>query len=141
MLRITDDISLAESEIEETFIQASGPGGQKVNKTASAVQLRFDAARSSLLDDAQRTRLRRLAGRRMTAEGVLVIKARRYRSQERNREDARARLVTLIRKALVPPPPRRKTRQPAAAKAARLLQKRRRGLLKRARGAVDRGEA
>lgn len=140
MLRINDDICLSESEIEETFIQASGPGGQKVNKTASAVQLRFDAVQSPVLDDAQRKRLRLFAGRRMTAGGVLVIKARRYRSQERNREDARARLVALIQKALVPATPRRKTKPPAAVKAVRLRHKRRRGLLKRGRDGVARDE-
>lgn len=140
MLRITDSLSLPDGEIEETFIQASGPGGQKVNKTASAVQLRFDVGRSTSLDDAVRRRLIKLAGRRMTADGVLVIKAQRFRSQERNREDARSRLVALIIKALAPPRPRKATKPSGAAKAERREQKRRRGALKRLRGAPSKIE-
>ena len=140
MLRINETLSLPDSEIEETFIQASGPGGQKVNKTASAVQLRFDVARSTSLDDAVRQRLIKLAGRRMTSGGVLVIKARRFRSQERNREDARSRLVDLVRKALAPPRRRKATKPSAAAKAQRLERKRRRGTLKRLRGASPKTE-
>ncbi len=140
MLRITESLAIPDSEIEETFIQASGPGGQKVNKTASAVQLRFDVGRSASLEDAVRQRLIKLAGRRVTSDGVLVIKAQRFRSQERNREDARSRLASLILKALAPPRPRKATKPSAATKAERLEKKRRRGALKRLRGAPSNTE-
>ncbi len=140
MLRITESLAIPDSEIEETFIQASGPGGQKVNKTASAVQLRFDVGRSASLEDAVRQRLIKLAGRRVTSDGVLVIKAQRFRSQERNREDARSRLASLILKALAPPRPRKATKPSATSKAERLEQKRRRGALKRLRGAPSNTE-
>ena len=137
MIRITSDIAIDEREIEWQFIRASGPGGQNVNKVASAVKLRFDAAASPALGAALRTRLARLAGRRMTADGVLVIDARRYRSQERNREDAIARLVALIRKAAEPPRPRRKTKPTRASRERRLATKRRRGTTKETRGPVS----
>ena len=132
-LRITDDISIDDSEIEESFILASGPGGQNVNKVASAVQLRFDAAHSPSLSDAIRTRLAALAGRRLTKDGVLVIEARRHRSQEQNRSDARERLIGLIARAAVAPTPRKATRVPRAAKKKRLEVKKARGRMKRLR--------
>jgi len=133
MIAITADVILDEREISETFIRASGPGGQNVNKVASAAQLRFDVRRSPSLPEAVRIRLERLAGSRMTQDGVLVITARRFRSQDRNREDARDRLVALIRRAATPPRPRRKTRPSAASREERLAAKSRRATVKRQR--------
>ncbi|MCH7776909.1 MAG: aminoacyl-tRNA hydrolase [Gemmatimonadetes bacterium] len=140
MIPITPDISIDDSAIEERFIRASGPGGQNVNKVATAVQLRFDAANAASLPGDVRARLVRLAGRRMTTEGVLVIEARRFRTRERNRADALARLTALIRRAAEPPKPRRKTRPPRASKARRLETKRRRGTIKRTRAPVPESE-
>jgi len=130
MIRITPSISIGEGELEEHFIRASGPGGQNVNKLASAVQLRFDVRRSPSLPDDVRARLERLAGRRLTRDGVIVIDAQRHRTQERNREDARERLVDLIRRAAVAPVPRRATKPTAAARERRLQSKKRRSSIK-----------
>jgi len=130
---ITPDLILDEAELEEVFVRAPGPGGQNVNKVATAVQLRFPLERTTTLPDDVRRRLRGLAGRRVSSDGWLVIEANRFRSQARNREDARQRLVELIRKAAHAPKPRRPTRPTAAAKARRLNDKRARGLMKRDR--------
>lgn len=133
LVRITKHIAIDESEIEEQFIRASGPGGQHVNRAATAVQLRFDVARSPSLPEDVRQRLMRLAGNRLTEEGVLVIDARRFRSQDQNRQDARERLVRLIRRAAEKPKPRRKTRPTRASRERRLQEKRRRSETKRLR--------
>src|SRR6266568_1079135 len=133
-LQITPALSIDDSELEERFVRASGPGGQHVNKVSTAVQLRFDAAQSHALSDDVRTRLYALAGNRVTDEGVLVIDARAHRTQVQNREDARARLADLIRRALVRPKRRRKTRPGVAAKQRRLESKKRRSETKRGRG-------
>jgi ribosome-associated protein len=130
MIRITDRISIDEGELDETFIRASGPGGQNVNKLASAVQLRFDVRHSPSLPDGVRMRLERLAGKRLTREGVLVITAQRHRTQERNRADARERLCELIREAAIPPVPRRPTRPTRASKERRIESKKRRASIK-----------
>jgi len=133
MIHITDTIAIREDEIAERFILASGPGGQNVNKVAAAVQLRFDVRRSPSLPEAVRERLERLAGRRLTGDGVLVITARRTRSQERNRQDALQRLIELIRRAAKKPTPRKPTRPTAASKRRRREEKGRRATLKRLR--------
>jgi ribosome-associated protein len=130
MIPVTPRIVLADDEIEETFVRASGPGGQNVNKVSSAVQLRFDAARSPALTDAVRTRLRTLAGRRMTRDGVIVLIAQSHRSQEMNREDALGRLVEMIRQAAIAPITRRPTRPTLASKHRRLDAKERRSRVK-----------
>ncbi|MFZ5670583.1 MAG: alternative ribosome rescue aminoacyl-tRNA hydrolase ArfB [Pseudomonadota bacterium] len=135
MIEITPALSLDENELEFSFIRASGPGGQNVNKVATAVQMRFDARRSPSLADDVSARLQKLAGSRLTGEGVIVITANRFRTQERNRADAVERLVELIRKAAEPPPPPRKTTKPSkAARARRLDAKTRRGAIKAMRG-------
>ncbi len=133
MIEITGTISLDPREIEESFIRSPGPGGQRVNKVATAVQLRFDLRRSPSLPEAVRARAEHLAGRRLSKDGVVVITAARFRSQERNREDALARLVELLREAARPPVPRKATRPSAGAKRRRLDDKTRRGAIKQLR--------
>jgi ribosome-associated protein len=134
MIPVTPHLSIDEDEITETFIRGSGPGGQNVNKVASAVQLRFDVLNSPSLPEDVKARLSRLAGRRLTQDGVLVISAQRFRTQERNREDALSRLVELIRLATERPKPRRPTRPTLASKKRRLEAKAKRSQVKRGRG-------
>ncbi len=133
MIRITDTIAIDEDEIEETFVRASGPGGQNVNKLSTAVQLRFDLRHSPQLPDDVRARAARLAGRRLTKEGVIVLIAQRHRTQERNRADALERLVALLQEAAVRPTPRRATRPTRASKERRIDSKKRRSDVKRMR--------
>jgi ribosome-associated protein len=137
MLRITPTIVIDDDEIQLDFIRASGPGGQHVNRAATAVQLRFDAASSTSLPADVRERLIRLAGSRMTEEGILIVTARRFRSQERNRQDAIDRLVALVREAAEQPKRRRKTRPSQTAKQRRLNSKRLRSKKKRLRRRVS----
>ena len=132
-MRVTRSIVIDESELVERFILASGPGGQNVNKVSTAVELRFDVARSPNLTEAVRARLATLAGRRLSGDGILVITAQRFRSQPRNREDARARLADLIRTAATPPKLRRATRPTRASKQRRLDEKRHQSTRKRDR--------
>ncbi len=135
MIAVTEAIALDEKELEERFVRAAGPGGQNVNKVSTAVELRFDVRASPSLPDGVRARLERLSGRRLTLEGVLVLQASRFRTQERNRQDALDRLLELIRRAAEPPPPpRKKTRPTLASKKRRLEGKNRRGQVKAMRG-------
>ena len=130
MIHVTSKIDIGEDELEERFVRASGPGGQNVNKLSSAVQLRFDVRRSPSLPDDVRALLERLAGRRLTRAGVLVIIAQRHRTQERNRQDALDRLIELIRQAAVAPTPRRPTRPTKGSRERRLESKKRRASIK-----------
>jgi len=136
MILVNDTIQIGEDELVESFIRAPGAGGQNVNKVSSAVQLRFDARHSKALSNAVFLRLKALAGRRMTGEGVLIITANSFRTQERNRKDARERLAELIRKAAVAPKNRRPTRPTKASKIRRIDAKKRSGALKKSRGRV-----
>lgn len=133
MIKITDKIAIGEDEIVETFVRASGPGGQNVNKLSTAVELRFDVRGSRNLPDDVSIRLQKLAGRRLTKDGILVIEAQTHRTQDRNRTDALARLVALIREAAVAPKPRKKTKPTRAAKAERVDEKKKRGHVKKLR--------
>ena len=132
MIQITPSLSIGEHELTFDHIRASGPGGQNVNKVATAVQLRFDIRASSLPEDV-RARLGRLAGKRVTGEGILVIEAKQFRTQEKNREDAVQRLVELLRKAVVKPKKRTKTKPTATSREKRLKSKKARGETKRLR--------
>ena len=133
MLRIARDLSIDENDLEIVFVRASGPGGQNVNKLSTAAQLRYDTRKLALPDDAA-ARLVRLAGQRMTKDGVIVIHAQRFRTQERNRSDAIERLLELLREAMIRPVPRRATRPTFASKQRRLEGKKRRGDIKARRG-------
>ena len=140
MIRITDAISINESELREDFVRSSGPGGQNVNKVATAVQLRFDVRNSPSMPEDVRERLIRIAGKRMTEDGVLIIEAKRLRTQDQNRQDARERLLELIRKATEKPRLRRKTKPSFASKQRRLESKQRRSRVKHARRRVSRSD-
>ena len=136
MIEITPSLQIDERELQIDFVRASGPGGQNVNKVATAAQLRFDVRGSSLPEDVK-TRLTKLAGKRMTTEGVLLIEAKRFRTQEQNREDAMQRFVELVRRSLVQPKARKKTNPSAASKEARLKAKKRKGEIKKLRQSKD----
>jgi ribosome-associated protein len=136
VIEITPSVQIDERELEIDFVRASGPGGQNVNKVATAVQLRFDVNASSLPDEVK-ARLIHLAGNRVTAEGILLIEAKRFRTQEKNRDDAIQRLVELVRRALAPPRPRKKTKPSQASKEERLKQKKRRAEVKKLRQSKD----
>ena len=133
MIEITPSVQINDEEVELVFIRSPGPGGQNVNKVSSAVQLRFNVLSSPSIPQEVKQRLIKLAGRRVTSEGVLIIEARQYRSQERNRQTALERLVRLIQQACEPPKPRHKTKPTHAATLRRLETKRKRGEIKRMR--------
>lgn len=133
MLEITSSFHLDERELQFDYVRASGPGGQNVNKVATAVQLRFDVVNSPSLASDLKGRLIRLAGKRVNADGVLIIESRRFRTQEANREDAIQKFTDLLRRSLLPPKPRRKTKPTAASREKRLAQKKQKGEVKRQR--------
>ena len=137
MIRVTDTINIDEAELEESFVRSSGPGGQNVNKLSTAVQLRFDVRQSPSLPNDVAIRLMRLAGKRMTKDGVLVLIAQNHRTQERNRAEAQERLLDLIREAAVRPVPRRATKPTKASRKERLETKKRRSGVKNLRGKVS----
>lgn len=137
MLRVTDDIEIADWELTESFVRSSGPGGQNVNKVSSAVQLRFEAQRSPHLTPAVKARLRRLAGRRWSGDGAVILQVEDTRSQQRNREIARDRLVQMIQQALIAPKRRIKTRPTLGSKNRRIKAKKERGEIKALRGKID----
>ena len=136
LIRVTDKISLPETELQWQFVRASGPGGQNVNKVSSAVELRFDVARTHRLNAEVKSRLRKLAGHRMSSDGVLVIQAQRFRAQSRNRDDALQRLVALVRSAAKPTKVRKPTAPSATAKRRRVEEKKKRAIVKARRTAV-----
>lgn len=140
LIRVTRDISISEDELQEDFVRASGPGGQKVNKVASAVQLRFDAGNSPNLPDDVRRRLLRIAGSRATESGEIIVESQRHRSQERNREEARRRLFELIRRAAQKPKRRRRTRPTRASRERRIQDKKAQSKRKQLRKRPRRGE-
>ena len=135
-MKVAEGVVLDEGELSESFVRSPGPGGQNVNKVATAVRLRFDLSRNRSLPEEVRERLRRIAGGRVTSDGVLVVEAHRFRTRERNREDARERLARMVLRALVPPVPRKATRPTAASRERRLDEKRKRGESKAARRGV-----
>ena len=140
MIQVNQNILLDENEIQEEFVRASGPGGQNVNRVSTAVQLRFDIVNSASLPEDVRRRLLRLGGRRVTRDGILIIDARRFRTQEANRRDARRRLIELVKKAAEKPKPRHKTKPTSASKHKRLAEKQRRSRIKQHRQSVDPAE-
>jgi ribosome-associated protein len=133
MIRVTDTINIDETELHESFVRSSGPGGQNVNKLSTAVQLRFDVRHSPSLPNDVAVRLMRIAGRRMTKDGVLVITAQQHRTQERNRADALERLVAMVQEAAVPPVQRRQTKPPRSSKLQRIESKKHRSVVKQLR--------